>query len=739
MSTGYGKGYGYGYRYADQGGISTSAVVSHLHPYWVGVKRFWWLPVILAAVAAGGMFAYVQRMPAPDYISYAAMSISVRSAADNVAIAVSEDMAATQSEIMNSPDMRRRTDNQVQALYPGESICPVQMRVTVQPRSGLFQLQASGNQPGYVQKFLETFMDEFGKLRLESRQTNVDITIITLRDQLSADDRELKEKSRKLIDFQKKYSVDLLRERAVSSAGIYARLSSDGEDTRLELELLKKLSLEQQLDREVRMVRPGNGPGRAPKPAGKSGEPKDGESEDPVSASKDDSLQSIYSTRQALELLRFQQGEYSRDLKPKHPKMIDLAEQILRAEKILAVLTAQVADQIENRKRRFELQAAFLKDQIAKAEKQAEEAGVLIAEHDQLRADVNRLIPRIEKIQELIRNTVLRDALTIENLNKVRAASEAVQYPIKKIPRLIIAASAGLVLGLAIVGLVVFLDDRVKSLTALKAAFEEPIVGQVPEVRPKVEGQMIELVAEGDERHSFAESFRNIRSSLLFMEEESQRPKTIIITSSIPEEGKSSVSANLARTMAFSGSKVLLVDGDQRRCSLNEKLKMPMEPGFSDVLTKKMKLEEAVLQTEVPNLWFLPRGTAIKNPGELFIGSPANDFLRDVYDKYDFILIDTPPVLAADDTTSLAPKVDGVLFVLRGEFTSARLARQSLELLYNRHTRVLGLVYNRANLFLPEYSYYKYASYYQTPVADAAKAAKAAKPSKSDVKPAEKA
>jgi capsular exopolysaccharide synthesis family protein len=175
--------------------------------------------------------------------------------------------------------------------------------------------------------------------------------------------------------------------------------------------------------------------------------------------------------------------------------------------------------------------------------------------------------------------------------------------------------------------------------------------------------------------------------------------------------------------MALSGSKVLLVDGDQRRCSLNEKLKMPMEPGFSDVLTRKLKLSQAVLQTDIPSLWFLPRGTAIKNPGELFIGSPANDFLREVYDQYDFILIDTPPVLAADDTTSLAPKVDGVLFVVRGEFTSARLARQSLELLYNRHTRVLGLVYNRANLFLPEYSYYKYASYYQTPESGSKKGA----------------
>lgn len=725
MSNDYGKGYGYGYRYADQGGISTAAIVSHIHPYWTGIKKFWWIPLILAAVAAGGMLAYVEKLPPPPFTSFAAMSISVRSAADNVVLSVSDDLAATQTEIMTSPEMKRRTDNKVQAMYPGEGVCQVAIKVSAAPRSGLFQMEASGTQPTYVQKFLDTFMDEFLQLRSESRATNLERNIIAIQNQLSSDVRELTEKTRKLNEFQKKNSIELLREKAVSSGGLYARLSSNGEDLRLELELLKKLSLEQQLDRESRIGRASSSGGKSTKSASKNGEKTSPDPDDPI-VSKNDSLMGIYAARQSLELLRFQQLEYAKDLKPKHPKMVDLDLTIKRTEKTLSLLTAEAEEQIESRKRRVELEAAFLKEQIAQAERKAEEAGVLIAEHEQLKSEVTQLIPRIERLRESVRTMELRDALTIETLSRVRAASEAVQYPIKKLPRLIIAASGGLILGISIIALVVFLDDRIKSLTALKAAFQEPIVGQVPEVRPKVEGQMIELLSEGDERHSFAESFRNIRSSLLFMEEENQRPKTIIITSSIPEEGKSSVSANLARTMAFSGSKVLLVDGDQRRCSLNEKLKMPMEPGFSDVLTKKMKLEDVVLQTDVPNLWFLPRGTAIKNPGELFVGSPANDFLRDVYDKYDFILIDTPPVLAADDTTSLAPKVDGVLFVLRGEFTSARLARESLELLYNRHTRVLGLVYNRANLFLPEYSYYKYASYYQTPDADAAKAAKKA-------------
>ncbi len=722
MSNGYGKGYGYGYRYADQGGISTAAFVSHLHPYLVGLKRMWWLPVILAAVAAGGMLVYVQKLPAPDFSSNGAMSISVRLAADNVAMSLSEDMAATQTEIMNSPDMLRRTHTQVQADNPGLPVCGVRVEVSSLPRSSFFQLKASGSAPAYVQKFLDTFMDEFLKLRIESRQTNVDRAVYVIREQLDSEKRQLAEKTKKLADFQRANSVDLLREKSLSSSGTYAQHLASAERLRLELELLKKLSVEQHLDRDARQGA-GKAIQRSTKAGAKAGSAGATDSEDPLTASGNDGLQGIYSTRQTLELLRFQQQQLAKDLKPKHPKMVELDEHIKRTEVSLGVLTRQADDQIQSRTRRVEIESDLLKEQIAEAQTRAEEANALLQEYEQLKAEVTVLMPRIEKLSEGVRTIELKDALTIETLSKVRVASEAVQYPIKKMPRLILAAVGGLVLGLGIIGLVVFLDDRVKSLTALKAAFQEPIVGQIPEVRPKVEGQAIELLTEGDERHSFAESFRNIRSSLLFMEEESQRPKTIIITSSIPEEGKSSVSANLARTMALSGSKVLLVDGDQRRCSLNEKLKMPMEPGFSDVLTRKLKLSQAVLQTDIPSLWFLPRGTAIKNPGELFIGSPANDFLREVYDQYDFILIDTPPVLAADDTTSLAPKVDGVLFVVRGEFTSARLARQSLELLYNRHTRVLGLVYNRANLFLPEYSYYKYASYYQTPESGSKKGA----------------
>jgi polysaccharide biosynthesis transport protein len=174
------------------------------------------------------------------------------------------------------------------------------------------------------------------------------------------------------------------------------------------------------------------------------------------------------------------------------------------------------------------------------------------------------------------------------------------------------------------------------------------------------------------------------------------------------------VAANLAKTMASSGSKVLLVDGDQRRCSINVKMDLPVGPGFSDVLSGKMTFDEVVLNPS-ENLFVLVRGTTIKNPGEMFVGTAADTFLRSVYDRFDYIIIDTPPVLAADDVTSLAPKVDGVIFVIRAEHTSARLAKQSLELLYNRHVRVLGLIYNRANLFLPEYSYYKYSSYYNQP------------------------
>jgi capsular exopolysaccharide synthesis family protein len=171
------------------------------------------------------------------------------------------------------------------------------------------------------------------------------------------------------------------------------------------------------------------------------------------------------------------------------------------------------------------------------------------------------------------------------------------------------------------------------------------------------------------------------------------------------------VTANLALTISHGGSRVLLVDADLRRGALNQLFDLSSGPGLTELLRQETSLDQVTCRTSYPNLDFIPTGKHINNPGELFLSPAADVFLKKIYSQYDYVLFDSAPILATDDTTTLAPKIDGVLFVIRGSFTRARLARQALHQLYHRQARVLGLIVNRANSNRSDYYYYKYGYY----------------------------
>jgi Mrp family chromosome partitioning ATPase len=125
--------------------------------------------------------------------------------------------------------------------------------------------------------------------------------------------------------------------------------------------------------------------------------------------------------------------------------------------------------------------------------------------------------------------------------------------------------------------------------------------------------------------------------------------------------------------------------------------------------------QEVVVPTAYPSLFLLPRGATLGQPSEHLLRDSTDRLLKEMYSHYDYIIIDSSPVLAADDSTSLAPKIDATLFVVRLSYTSARLTRKSLELLYNRQVNVSGVILNYVDTSLPEYYYYQYSEYYNTP------------------------
>src|SRR5207248_7119027 len=158
-----------------------------------------------------------------------------------------------------------------------------------------------------------------------------------------------------------------------------------------------------------------------------------------------------------------------------------------------------------------------------------------------------------------------------------------------------------------------------------------------------------------------------------------------------------------------------LIDCDLRRGALRETFGITSKIGFSEVLKKEVNWREVVVPTACPTLFVLPRGKTLSQPSEHLLRESTDALLREIYDYYDYIIIDSSPVLAADDTTSLAPKIDATLFIVRLSYTSARLTRKALELLYSRQVNVPGVILNYVDTSLPEYYYYQYSEYYNTP------------------------
>jgi capsular exopolysaccharide synthesis family protein len=245
------------------------------------------------------------------------------------------------------------------------------------------------------------------------------------------------------------------------------------------------------------------------------------------------------------------------------------------------------------------------------------------------------------------------------------------------------------------------------SLTEFQHHFSESVLGQIP--KEKTEGRF-GLLQPDDARDVFAESYRNIRSSLFFMPYKGSRPKTILITSSVPNEGKSTIASNLAITMALSGTRTLLIDGDFRRGALREPFGISSRAGFAEVLKEEVNWRDVVVPTSYPNLFLLPRGQILFRQDEHLLGDSIDAFLKEVYHNYDYIIIDSSSVLAADNTTSWAPKIDATLFIVRLSYTSVRLMRKSLELLYSRQVNVPGVILNYVDTSLAEYHCYQYSA-----------------------------
>jgi capsular exopolysaccharide synthesis family protein len=191
-------------------------------------------------------------------------------------------------------------------------------------------------------------------------------------------------------------------------------------------------------------------------------------------------------------------------------------------------------------------------------------------------------------------------------------------------------------------------------------------------------------------------------------------PKVILITSALPEEGKTTTSVNSAIVLAQKGIRVLLIDADLRRPSIHKTLGMGPKIGLSNVLTGNATLEQAIIpSTVLPNLFILPAGTPPPNPAELLASVQMKTVLEELREQYDHIVIDTPPTLSVTDAVVMSTSADAVVLVIRSGQTTKPALRRARDILIQVNARVCGVLLNAVDLNSADYYYhYEYQGKY---------------------------
>ena len=282
---------------------------------------------------------------------------------------------------------------------------------------------------------------------------------------------------------------------------------------------------------------------------------------------------------------------------------------------------------------------------------------------------------------------------------------------------LLLGSLAGLLLALGLVFAIDYLDDTIKTPEDITRRLKLPFLGLVPAMK----GNAQALLTQSSE-HEFGEAFRALRTSLVFSSGV-EGTRVIVLTSAQPVEGKTTTACNIATVLAFGGSRVLLIDADMRRPNIAKTLGIENNVGLSHLLAGQASARQAIRATSVQNLWVMTAGVIPPNPSELLGSERMKTLIANLQrGPFDWVIVDTPPVLAVTDAVILGQWVSGVVFVIGAEMTQRRLADRAIETLMAGRPHLLGVVLNRVDLERNKYYYsryygYKYKSYYRSEAA----------------------
>lgn len=660
------------------------------------LRKRWWIPAVTVATGLLAAAWYVATQPVV-YKSTAKLMVGGKLSIQENATYYEEATAflGTQIEWMRSEEVQSRAAERVLAVDPGIKPVPVKLDAEIIRNTTIFVLTAIGSDPDYTTKYLRACVDEYMDARKGMRSEKSELALSQLTDQLQQFDKEAREADEELVAFEKENSVGGLQEESAGTAAYLAKLNGQLADLKTEYNLLDLLNIDQTLEHNQK-GKPGDD--------SSSGIPG-GDTVKSANGAEVDYLKA----RQEIELLKARRDELSKLLRPKHPDMIQLNQDIAREETLIGMFRSQTLDQLKSHKESLALQIKNIEGSIAEWQGKSQVLNGKMAEYNRIKAREARAKASYDWIQTSARSIDVDSKIDQEIVSPMSQASPAVPVRPNLLKLICLGLLGGALAGLSILFMLDKIDDRMNSFGEFQSHFDESVLAKIP---AETAAETILAFNSSDDRPSFLESMRALRSSIYYLPVEGHPPKTFLITSAVPNEGKTTIAVNLAVTMGFAGAKTLLVDGDLRRGSMHEKFGMDNSVGVGDVFKGRVGVEQAARPTKVANLWLMSRGANLEHPGENYLGNRADELLTRVYDQYDAIIFDSSPVLVADDTTSLAPKIDATIFVVRFSFSSARRSREAIELLRKRQVNLIGVVCNGVDQMMKDYYYNKYPEYY---------------------------
>ncbi|WP_243145950.1 polysaccharide biosynthesis tyrosine autokinase [Clostridium chromiireducens] len=307
----------------------------------------------------------------------------------------------------------------------------------------------------------------------------------------------------------------------------------------------------------------------------------------------------------------------------------------------------------------------------------------------------------IKETQELIPNGIVK---VIEDV----VISETLTSSQKKM-YVAIGFMLGLMISIGIIFLIELLDYTFKNKEKLERIVQLPTFGLIPDdTKIRKTKNHITLIVEKKPKSIVAEAYRTLITNILYSESE-KTIKTILITSSKLQEGKSTVAGNLALSFAENDNKVIIVDCDLRKPSLHQKFNIPNTSGLSDVILKKESLDK-VIQKHNENLYLMSSGKFTGKPASMLASQEMDNILTELKKNFDIILLDSPPVQAVTDAQILSTKVDCTLVVIRSGVTNAKSVLETKSLLTKINGLVIGTVLHRTEYNKDTYYYSSHSS-----------------------------